>query len=68
MLCFSYRVEKSIYEATLEAIQKAEHYIYIENQFFITNSESKESLPGQFEEIKNKIGAALVQKVVEAHR
>ena len=68
MLCFSYRVEKSIYEATLEAIQKAEHYIYIENQFFITNSESKESLPGQFEEIENKIGAALVQKVVEAHR
>ena len=64
----SNRVEKSIYEATLEAIQKAEHYIYIENQFFITNSDSKESLPGQFEEIKNKIGAALVQKVVEAHR
>ena len=64
----SNRVEKSIYEATLETIQKAEHYIYIENQFFITNSDSKESLPGQFEEIKNKIGAALVQKVVEAHR
>ena len=64
----SNRVEKSIYEASLEAIQKAEFYIYIENQFFITNSDSKESFAGQFEEIKNKIGAALVQKVVEAHR
>lgn len=63
----SNKVEKSIYEASLEAIQKAEYYIYIENQFFITNSTNSETF-AQFEEIKNRIGAALVQKVVEAHR
>ena len=30
--------ENSIYRAYISAIDSAEHYIYIENQFFITNS------------------------------
>ena len=30
--------ENSIYRAYITAINSAEHYIYIENQFFITNS------------------------------
>ena len=64
----SSKVERSIYEASLEAIRKAEHYIYIENQFFITNSSAESFSEDSTEEIKNKIGAALVQKVVEAHR
>ena len=31
-------VEDSIYRGYVSAIKSAEHYIYIENQFFITNS------------------------------
>lgn len=30
--------EQSIHEAYLESITRAQHYIYIENQFFITQS------------------------------
>ena len=46
---------------------KIKHNIVVDIQFFITNSTNSETF-AQFEEIKNRIGAALVQKVVEAHR
>ena len=63
--------ENSIYQAMMEAIEGAEHYIYIENQFFITSS-SDDSSPMATslddQEIKNKIGRALVKKVIDAHR
>ena len=64
----SSKLERSIYEASLEVIRNAKYYIYIENQFFITNSSAESFSDDSTEEIKNKIGAALVQKVVEAHR
>ena len=35
---FQHRVEHSIQNAYLKAIQMSEHFVYIENQFFITRS------------------------------
>ena len=37
--------EDSIYRAYVNAIKAAEHYVYIENQFFITNSGQAASTP-----------------------
>lgn len=48
--------ESSIHNAYIEAIEDAERFIYIENQFFIT------SLPGSG--VWNGIGAALVSRIV----
>ncbi|KNC77310.1 hypothetical protein, variant [Sphaeroforma arctica JP610] len=52
--------EHSIQNAYLQAIAHAKHYIYIENQFFVT------SLPA--DGVTNKIGDALFDKIVECHR
>ena len=67
------KTENSILLAYLNAIQGAKYYIYIENQFFITSStKSGDSLSNSssdtMEEIKNKVGRALVDKVIEAHK
>ena len=62
-----HKVENSIYKAMVQAIQNAEYYIYIENQFFITSSTPKTLENYEWEEVKNKIGKALVDKVKEAH-
>ena len=51
-------IEDSIYQAMLKSIQEAEHYIYIENQFFITSSTPEDSDSAEY--ISNKIGRALV--------
>eukprot|EP00123_Amoebidium_parasiticum_P013742 comp22125_c2_seq2/m.32359 comp22125_c2_seq2/g.32359 ORF comp22125_c2_seq2/g.32359 comp22125_c2_seq2/m.32359 type:complete len:347 (-) comp22125_c2_seq2:571-1611(-) len=52
--------EHSIMNAYVHAIGTAKHYIYIENQFFVT------SLAG--EGVRNKIGDALYERIVRAHR
>lgn len=65
------QTEDSIYQAMLNAIQEAKYYVYIENQFFITSSRPKNEDPNAaivYEEIKNKIGEALVKKIIEAFR
>ncbi|KAI9496363.1 hypothetical protein BDB00DRAFT_758785, partial [Zychaea mexicana] len=51
----------SIYKAYMECIQKAKHFIYIENQFFITTTVSKDKL------IENNIGEAIVKRITRAH-
>ena len=61
------KTENSIYKAYLKAINEAQHYIYIENQFFISSSTENSDL-NEYEYVKNKIGLALVEKVKEAHR
>lgn len=53
-------VEKSIYDATIEIIEKAKSFIYIENQFFISGSKEKQLYP------KNKITQSLINKVRNA--
>ncbi|KAI1647922.1 phospholipase D/nuclease [Daldinia loculata] len=53
--------EHSIANAYINAIENAEHFIYIENQFFITAT-SDEQRP-----VENKIGATIVSRIVRAH-
>ncbi|KAH0956339.1 hypothetical protein HN011_008543 [Eciton burchellii] len=54
--------ERSIQEAYIDAISKAERYIYIENQFFITLTSMEKS------GVKNKIGETLFKRILRAHR
>lgn len=54
--------EHSIQNAYLKAIEASEHFVYIENQFFITST----TLDGAM--IENKIGDALVERIMRAHR
>ncbi|EHK22401.1 uncharacterized protein TRIVIDRAFT_81710 [Trichoderma virens Gv29-8] len=53
--------EHSIANAYVSAITNAKHFVYIENQFFITAT-SDEQLP-----VANKIGAAIVDRIVRAY-
>jgi len=55
--------ERSIYTAYHSAIQASQHYIYVENQFFISMCGA-----GPHAEVRNRIGAALVDRIVKAHR
>jgi len=52
--------EHSIQNAYCDLIRSAEHFVYIENQFFITATGDEQS------PIKNQIGAAIVEAVVRA--
>lgn len=56
------RIERSIQNAYLKAIQLSEHFVYIENQFFITST----NVNGV--KVENKIGDALVHRIIRAHR
>ncbi|KAI8052677.1 hypothetical protein BDF21DRAFT_441216 [Thamnidium elegans] len=52
--------EHSIYNAYMECISKSKHYIYIENQFFI-------SATTQDKLLRNKIAQAIVERIKRAH-
>ncbi|EJT78209.1 phospholipase D p1 [Gaeumannomyces tritici R3-111a-1] len=54
--------EKSIHNAYVEVIGQAQHYVYIENQFFITATGDQQS------PIHNQIGRAIVDAVVRASK
>lgn len=56
------RVEHSIQIAYVHAISASEHFVYIENQFFITSTVVNDV------KIENSIGDALVERIVRAHR
>ena len=56
------RTEHSIANAYISIIQNSLHFIYIENQFFITAT-SDEQKP-----VKNRIGAAIVERILRAAR
>ncbi|KAH9949881.1 phospholipase D [Amylocystis lapponica] len=56
------RVEFSIQNAYLKSIQMSDHFVYIENQFFITSTVVNEV------KVENKIGDALVHRIIRAHR
>ncbi|KAI8048754.1 uncharacterized protein B0P05DRAFT_500311 [Gilbertella persicaria] len=55
-------LEHSIQNAYIDVITQAKHYIYIENQFFITTTEKDDSFI-----IKNQIGDAIVKRIIRAH-
>ncbi|XP_066154308.1 phospholipase D2 [Euwallacea fornicatus] len=54
-------VEQSIHEAYIDTITRAQHYIYIENQFFIT-------LAYRNPNTRNQIGEALYKRIIRAHK
>ena len=54
--------EDSIHKAYADAIKNAKHFIYIENQFFISSQN------GSWGDIKNEIQEALVRRIVRAHK
>ncbi|XP_017491501.1 PREDICTED: phospholipase D1-like, partial [Rhagoletis zephyria] len=60
------RTEASIVDAYIEAISNADHYIYIENQFFI--SQTKTHTESGVDVVKNRIAEALYRRIIRAHR
>ncbi|CAF1390508.1 unnamed protein product, partial [Didymodactylos carnosus] len=56
--CGTKTIEASIQNAYIQLIGEAQHFIYIENQFFIT---------GENSQIHNQIGDALYQRILQAH-
>lgn len=52
--------ESSILNAYIETIEKSEHFIYIENQFFISCSDGKT--------VYNGIGDAIANRILRAYR
>ncbi|PPQ89645.1 hypothetical protein CVT25_013832 [Psilocybe cyanescens] len=56
------KIEHSIQNAYLKAIQMSEHFVYIENQFFITSTVVNDV------KVENNIGDAIVHRILRAHR
>lgn len=56
--------EKSIYDAYITLIAYSEHFIYIENQFFISNAGG---LTNEDNIVENRIAEALVLRISKAH-
>ena len=54
--------EHSIQNAYCDVIRNSQHFVYIENQFFITATSDKQK------PIKNMIGAAIVERIIRAAR
>jgi len=57
------KTEHSILNAYLKAIETSDHFVYIENQFFITSGELPDG-----SKIENSIGDALVERIVRAYK
>ncbi|KAL2316313.1 Phospholipase D1 [Schizosaccharomyces pombe] len=55
-------VEQSIQNAYVTCIEKSEHFIYIENQFFVTSTTCEGTT------IENRVGDALVERIIRAHK
>lgn len=55
------KTEHSIMNAYVKMIEESEHFVYMENQFFITSCETEGSV------VFNKIGDALVERIVRAY-
>ncbi|KAK3381294.1 hypothetical protein B0H63DRAFT_450651 [Podospora didyma] len=53
--------EQSIHLAYVKIIEDSEHFVYIENQFFITSTETLNN------KMVNRIGDALVNRILRAH-
>lgn len=54
--------EHSIQNAYIKMIEDSEHFVYMENQFFITSTEAYNT------KIVNRIGDALVERIIRAHK
>jgi phospholipase D1/2 len=56
------QLQHSIANAYIEVIKNSDHFVYIENQFFITASDEKQR------PVRNMIGQAIVDRVLRAAR
>ncbi|VDM16134.1 unnamed protein product [Hydatigera taeniaeformis] len=63
----SSHTEHSILTAYIEAIREAEHFVYIENQFFISWVDASDGAEKN-RLVKNQIAQAIYDRVVRAHR
>ncbi|KAI0443088.1 phospholipase D [Xylaria telfairii] len=54
--------EHSIQTAYVKLIEESDHFVYMENQFFITSTETLNT------KVVNRIGDALVERILRAHR
>nr|XP_057916251.1 phospholipase D1-like [Doryrhamphus excisus] len=52
--------EESIHNAYVHTIENSQHFIYIENQFFISCADNRH--------VFNKIGDAIAERIIKAHR
>lgn len=52
--------EESIHNAYVHTIQNSKHYVYIENQFFISCADNKH--------VFNKIGDAIAERIIKAYK
>ncbi|XP_053246528.1 phospholipase D1 [Podarcis raffonei] len=52
--------EESIHSAYVNVIENSKHYVYIENQFFISCADDKV--------VSNRIGDAIAHRILKAHR
>ncbi|XP_068558429.1 phospholipase D1a [Cebidichthys violaceus] len=52
--------EESIHNAYIQVIAKSKHYIYIENQFFISCADNRT--------VYNKIGDAIIERILRAYK
>ncbi|KAL6097527.1 pld1 [Pungitius sinensis] len=52
--------EESIHNAYVHVIQSSRHFVYIENQFFISCADNKH--------VFNKIGDAIAERIIRAHK
>ncbi|RYO97966.1 hypothetical protein DL764_007227 [Monosporascus ibericus] len=53
--------EHSIQSAYVKLIEESDHFVYMENQFFITSTETLNT------RVVNRIGDALVERIIRAH-
>ncbi|RXK34159.1 hypothetical protein BBD39_06110 [Arsenophonus endosymbiont of Bemisia tabaci Asia II 3] len=53
-------LEHSIADAYIDVIRRSEHFVYMENQFFITATDERQK------PVQNRIGAAIVERVIRA--
>ena len=60
------RTDTSILSAYIDLINNAKHYVYIENQFFITQCKSPPLDPSEV--VINPIGEALYHRIIRAFR
>lgn len=56
------QTESSIAQAYINVIKDSQHFVYIENQFFITATSDAQK------PVRNKIGAAIVERILRAAR
>ncbi len=58
-------IEASIHACMVQVISEAQHYVYIENQFFISSASGGTETGA---EVKNSVCSAILQRIIKAHK